>query len=209
MERIRVQLQHLAPQPQLHAAGGDAPLFIDFDELATKARGVRLTGIPGIYATVVEFVRYLLHVRHVPYQLGAPDRKDTTRLYEVTKQESIPTLFVEDERPYNSWLEQTFRVCALGHGPSLIPESSADRVVSVPHSPRPECVAEPTVQADLSVVCVSQVMFGLMNEIQGEGGLLFNKRFFLVPPEGQRAQAEHSSEHSCPLPAGSRSSPPR
>lgn len=152
MQRLQQQLQHLAPRP---AAGSESGTFVDFEALLTDS-GVRLTAIPGIFAVVVEFIRYMLHARGVSYTLGSTDRDDTTRLYEETKQESIPTLFVDDERPLSSWLETTYRVASLGSGPELIPTSSADRAT----------------------------MFGLMNEIQGEGGLLFNKRFALVPPEG-------------------------
>ena len=162
MERLRKQLQQLAPA----ASPG---LFVDFEELLA-ADGVRLTGIPGIFAVVVEYVRYLLHVRGVDYTMAAPDRTDTARLYEATRQESVPTLFVDGERPYNSWLEQTYKAAALGDGPSLIPASSEERVM----------------------------MFGLMNEIQGEGGLLFNKRFAMIPPEG--ACADTPPHHRPGLP---------
>ena len=96
MERLRKQLQLLAPQP-----AASPELFVDFEELLA-ADGVRLTGIPGIFAVVVEYVRYLLHVRGVDYTMAAPDRTDTARLFEATRQESVPTLFVDGERPYNS-----------------------------------------------------------------------------------------------------------
>ena len=166
MERLRKQLQLLAPQP-----AASPELFVDFEELLA-ADGVRLTGIPGIFAVVVEYVRYLLHVRGVDYTMAAPDRTDTARLYEATRQESVPTLFVDGERPYNTWLEQTYKAAALGDGPSLIPASSAERVV----------------------------MFGLMNEIQGEGGLLFNKRFAMIPPEGACAGSSTTPFLSHPTP---------
>jgi glutathione S-transferase len=135
-----------------------APYSKDFADVAMMEHGVRLTGIPGLYAVVVEYVRYLLHVRGVrAVTLTSPNRKDTTQLYQATRQASIPTLFVDGERPYNAWLEQTYRAASLGgkHAPCLIPAASADRIT----------------------------MFGLMNEIQGEGGLLFNRRFHTAPAE--------------------------
>ena len=118
-QRIAHLHQHLSVQP--------TALTVNTLEDAAKMDGVRLTMIPGIYAVVVEYIRYCLHVRGVDYSLAAHPREDQSFLYELTSQTSVPTLLVNDERPHNTWLEQTGLVNSLGSGPSLIPANSADR----------------------------------------------------------------------------------
>ena len=65
-----------------------------------------------------------------------------------SSQTSLPTMLYNDERPRNSWIEQVVLADKLGGPPSLIPTSVEERVL----------------------------MFGLMNELLGEDGVMWRKR---------------------------------
>lgn len=114
--------------------------------------GVRVTQAQGVPVIWAECLKNLLDVRGVSYTrvahplMGKGDNQ--ALLYKLTAQKSLPVLFYNKERPRNSWVEQIVLADQLGQGPSLIPTDPAERVV----------------------------MFGLMNELMGEEGIVWNKR---------------------------------
>ena len=139
---------------RLNKKDHNTPLpFISLEEAAAMKKGVRLHVVRGQYAIVAVWIQELLNLRGVDVLYVNHDSGKYEEIFRLTSQTSLPVLWVDDERPYSAFLEQVFRINRLGSGPSLIPTSSADRVL----------------------------MFGLMNEIQGEDGLTWNARNFKFP----------------------------
>lgn len=127
--------------------------FVPLEE-AVHMSGVRVTFLEGMPALWAECLKNFLDARKVPYTRALHPRFDDANpasqdfLYQLTAQRSLPTMLYNDERPRNSWIEQVVLADQLGSGPSLIPTDPEQRVL----------------------------MFGLMNELLGEDGLMWNKR---------------------------------
>jgi glutathione S-transferase len=119
-------------------------------EKAARMKGVRVTFLPGVPALFSECLKNFLDAKKVPYTraLHPAFGKDQSFLYKLTSQTSLPTMLHDDERPRNSWIEQVVLADKLGGPPSLIPEKLDERVL----------------------------LFGLMNELLGEDGLMWRKR---------------------------------
>eukprot|EP00747_Dinoflagellata_sp_TGD_P184680 gnl/TRDRNA2_/TRDRNA2_40546_c0_seq1.p1 gnl/TRDRNA2_/TRDRNA2_40546_c0~~gnl/TRDRNA2_/TRDRNA2_40546_c0_seq1.p1 ORF type:complete len:256 (+),score=48.00 gnl/TRDRNA2_/TRDRNA2_40546_c0_seq1:74-841(+) len=120
--------------------------------------GMRITMLPGMPGVFAEALKNFCYVKKIPvtrvlHPFG--DAAGQKKLYELTAQTSLPTMFWQDERPRNSWIEQLMLAEKVGSGPSTIPQNGHDRVL----------------------------MFGLLNELLGEDGLLWNKRLLLGSPE--------------------------
>lgn len=148
--RLSAIAAHLVPTS---VASGNAvnPNFVTLEE-AAKLNGVRITLIPGVPGIYAECLKNMLDVKGVAYtralhpMMGKGDNQ--AFLYQLTAQKSLPTMLYNDERPRNSWIEQVVLADKLGKGPSLIPSDAHDRVL----------------------------MFGLMNELLGEDGVVWTKR---------------------------------
>jgi glutathione S-transferase len=82
------------------------------------------------------------------------------RLYELTTQTSLPTMFYDEERPRNVWTEQLALAERIGSpsSPALIPESFEHRVE----------------------------MFGLCAVVLAEDGLVWNMRILNDGPLGTK-----------------------
>ena len=85
------------------ATAGETIDIVPFEK-GLAMGGVRLTVIPGLYAVVAEFIKNLLKVRNVAVTYVAfpgsrASAEEQQLLYETTRQRSVPTLFVDDERP--------------------------------------------------------------------------------------------------------------
>jgi glutathione S-transferase len=82
------------------------------------------------------------------------------RLYELTTQTSLPTMFYDEERPRNVWTEQLALAERIGSpsSPALIPESFEHRVE----------------------------MFGLCAVVLAEDGLVWNMRILNDGPLGRK-----------------------
>ena len=115
-----------------------SPEFITLEEAAAMTTGTRVTFIPGIPAMYAEALKNICYVKGVPLiralhpMMGIDketgrDRQAT--LYELTRQTSLPTMFHNEERPRNVWIEQLAlaeRIGAEGT-PKLIPDDFAQR----------------------------------------------------------------------------------
>ena len=106
--------------------------FITLDEAAAMTEGVRITFIPGIQALYAEALKNICFVKDIPviralHPLMGVDKKTgedrQKRLYELTSQTSLPTMFFNDERPRNVWIEQLALAEKIGGAtsPALIP----------------------------------------------------------------------------------------
>ncbi|CAE8622880.1 unnamed protein product [Polarella glacialis] len=144
--RLRRVLSHLVPAPTAGSEG-----FVPLEE-AAKLSGLRITLIPGVPGIYAECLKNFLDCKGVPYAralhplMGRGDNQ--AFLHQLTAQKSLPTMLYNDENPRNSWVEQVVLADKLGKGPSLIPSDPEDRVL----------------------------MFGLMNELLGEDGIVWRKR---------------------------------
>ena len=143
--------------------------FITLDEAAAMNEGVRITFIPGIQALYAEALKNICFVKEIPiiralHPLMGVDEKTgedrQRRLYELTSQSSLPTMFVNDERPRNVWIEQLALAEKIGGAtsPALIPADFEQRVE----------------------------VFGLCSVVLGEDGLVWNMRIMNDGPLGRK-----------------------
>ena len=143
--------------------------FTTLDEAAAMNEGVRITFIPGIQALYAEALKNICFVKEIPiiralHPLMGVDEKTgedrQKRLYELTSQSSLPTMFVNDERPRNVWIEQLALAERIGSAtsPALIPADFEQRVE----------------------------VFGLCSVVLGEDGLVWNMRIMNDGPLGRK-----------------------
>ncbi len=146
-----------------------APDFITLEEAAAMTTGTRVTFIPGIPALYAEALKNICFVKGLPliralHPMMGVDKETgedrQARLYELTSQTSIPTMFHDEERPRNVWIEQlglAERIGAPGT-PRLIPDDFGQR-------------------ADV---------MGLCEVVLGEDGLVWNMRIMSDSPLAQK-----------------------
>jgi hypothetical protein len=116
--------------------------------------------IPGPWHEACKGVFYVKGLDYTPVRSSNEDASDVqigmdgsqSELSEWTAQSSAPVVIWNDERPCSLWNDQLYLAERLNPEPSLIPGDPEDRIR----------------------------MFGLANELMGEGGLCFRKRHFMV-----------------------------
>ena len=136
---------------------------------ARKMPGLRIVlgafAVPGPWH---EACKGIFHVKGLEYtpvgasNEGASDLElgmagSQSELVDWTAQSSAPVVVWNDERPRSLWNDQLLLAERLQPEPGLIPQDGEDRIR----------------------------MFGLANELMGEGGLLYCKRHFMSGPEIQ------------------------
>ena len=145
------------------------PKFISLDEAAVMTTGTRVTFVPGMPAVFSESLKNICFVKGVPLirvvhphmgidKVTGKDRQ--ARLYELTSQTGLPTMFHNQERPRNVWTEQLAlaeRIGAAGT-PSLVPDDM-------------ELRAE---------------VFGLCAVVLSEDGMIWNMRNLIDTPLGRK-----------------------
>ena len=135
------------------------PQFVPLEEAAAMTTGTRVTFIPGIPALYAEALKNVCYVKGIPliralHPMMGVDKETgedrQARLYELTRQTSLPTMFHDAERPRNVWVEQLCLAERIGadDAPALIPADFEQRV---------------------------EVM-GLCEAVLGEDGLVWNMR---------------------------------
>ncbi len=134
---------------------------------ARKLPGLRIVlgafTIPGPWHEACKGIFYAKGLDYTPVRSSNEDASDLqagmagsqSELVEWTAQSSAPVVIWNDERPRSLWNDQLYLAERLQPEPGLIPENGEDRVR----------------------------MFGLANELLGEGGLLFHKRHFMAGPQ--------------------------
>jgi len=146
-----------------------APEFVSLEDAAAMKTGTRITFIPGLQALYAEALKNLCYVKKIPIiralhpMMGidkATGQDRQARLYELTSQTSLPTMFHNEERPRNVWTEQLALAEQIGapDSPKLIPDDYALR-------------AE---------------VYGLSAIILGEDGLVWNMRILNDGPLGRK-----------------------
>lgn len=157
------------------------PEFVSLDEAAAMKTGTRVTFIPGIPALYAEALKNICFVKGIPLvralhpMMGrnketGEDRQ--ARLYELTSQTSIPTMFHDEERPRNVWIEQLALAERIGapDSPKLLPDSFEQR-------------AE---------------VLGLCAVILGEDGLVWNMRILADSPLAQKYGYSEAASAAAP-----------
>ncbi len=128
--------------------------YISIEE-AREHPGLRLvlsSRVPGPWG---EAAKALFHVKNIPYtKVEQRPGKSDAELRAWTAQTSAPVALYEDERPRSGWADILSLAERLMPEPSLIPAEPAERVL----------------------------MFGLANEICGEGGFAWQRRLMLLEP---------------------------
>ena len=142
-----------------------SPEFISLEEAAIMKEGTRITFVPGVQAIYAEALKNICYVKNIkiirvlhPF-MGIDKKTGKDRqasLYELTSQTSLPTMFHDEERPRNVWIEQLSLAEEIGSLDSinLIPDNFQER-------------------AD---------MFGLCAIVLGEDGLVWNMRILSDGP---------------------------
>ena len=139
--------------------------FLTLDEAAAMTSGTRVTFLPGVQALYSEALKNICFVKNVPliraiHPLMGVDEKTgkdrQARLYELTSQTGLPTMFHDEERPRNVWIEQLALVERIG---------SADSVALIPASFK--------LRAE---------MFGLCAIVLAEDGIVWNMRILSDNP---------------------------
>ena len=159
----------------------DCPSFITIEEAAEMEKGTRVTFVPGMQAIYAEALKNICFVKKIPLtrvlhpNMGFDKKtgKDKQeKLYELTSQTSLPTMFHDKERPRNVWIEQLALAEKIGveDSPSLIPDNF-------------ELRAE---------------MFGLCAIILAEDGLVWNMRILIDSPLGRKYGYNKSASSNAP-----------
>ena len=143
--------------------------FIPLEEAARMTTGTRVTFIPGLQALWAEALKNICYVKKIPVirvlhpfmgvdKETGKDRQE--KLYELTSQTSLPTMFYNDERPRSNWTEQLALAERTGasDSPALIPGDFRQRVE----------------------------MFGLCAIVLAEDGLIWNMRILADGPLGRK-----------------------
>ena len=131
---------------------------------ARKMSGLRLVlgayAIPGPWREACKGLFYVKGIPYTPVVTADEGKSDLaigmgdsqSELIAWTGQASAPVAAWNDERPRSSWIDQLNLAERLNPEPPLIPSNIADRVL----------------------------MFGLINELAGEGGIAWVKRLLMV-----------------------------
>jgi glutathione S-transferase len=145
------------------------PEFITLEEAACMEEGTRVTFVPGVQAMYAEALKNICYIKNIhltralhPFmgidKETGEDRQ--AKLYELTSQTSLPTMFHDKERPRNVWTEQLALAERIGtkDSPKLIPDNFEHRVE----------------------------MFGICAVVLGEDGLVWNMRIMMDSPLAQK-----------------------
>ncbi|MEM7097866.1 MAG: hypothetical protein AAF541_06355 [Pseudomonadota bacterium] len=145
------------------------PEFISLEEAAAMTTGTRVTFIPGIQAMYAEALKNICYVKGIPliralHPMMGVDKETgedrQARLYALTSQTSLPTMFHNEERPRNVWTEQLALAERIGAAGSakLVPDDFEERL---------------------------EVM-GLCSVVLAEDGLVWNMRILGDSPLGRK-----------------------
>ena len=145
------------------------PEFITLEESALIEKGTRVTFVPGVQAMYAEALKNICYIKNIPltrvlHPIMGVDKETgedrQAKLYELTSQTSLPTMFHDKERPRNVWTEQLALAERIGtkDSPKLIPDNFEQRVE----------------------------MFGICAVVLGEDGLVWNMRIMMDSPLAQK-----------------------
>lgn len=157
------------------------PEFITLDEAAAMTTGTRVTFIPGLPALYSEALKNICYAKGVPLiralhpMMGvdeATGQDRQARLFELTSQTGLPSMFHNDERPRNVWTEQLALAERIGSpdSPKLISDDFENRIT----------------------------MYGLCAIILAEDGFVWNMRILGDSPLGRKYGYSENASTSAP-----------
>ncbi|NKB99590.1 MAG: hypothetical protein GKR90_13990 [Pseudomonadales bacterium] len=143
--------------------------FITLEEAAAMKTGTRVTFIPGIPALFSEALKNICYVKGIPLiralhpMMGIDEATGEDRqavLFKLTSQTGLPTMFHNEERPRNIWIEQLALAEEIGAPgtPNLIPTDFEERAT----------------------------VFGLCAIVLAEDGFIWNMRILGDSPLGRK-----------------------
>ena len=158
-----------------------SPEFIALDEAAQMKNGTRVTFVPGVQALYAEALKNICYVKKIPlirvlHPLMGIDKETgedrQAQLFDLTCQTSLPTMFHDEERPRNVWIEQLALAEEIGDAdsPALIPDKFELRVE----------------------------MFGLCAVVLAEDGLVWNIRILNDSPLGRKYGFSEEASSTAP-----------
>ena len=159
--------------------------FISLEEAAAMTSGTRVTFIPGVQAMYAEALKNICFVKEIPLiraihpTMGIDESTGLDRqakLYELTSQTSLPTMFHNEERPRNVWIEQLALAEEIGAEgtPKLIPRDFKQRMEVI----------------------------GLCALTLAEDGLVWNMRNLIDTPLGRKYGYSESASKEAPQKIG-------
>jgi glutathione S-transferase len=158
MDRVKRISGHLGAATAAKESGGVT--FYTLDEVGSPdpEGGLRITMLPGLPGLWAECLKNLCDVKKVDYIRAIHpfgDKQAQESLYKLTAQRSLPTMLYNDDPPRSAMIEQINLAENLGapDAPKLIPAETQDRIL----------------------------MFGLLNELAGEGGIVYTVRLMGGP----------------------------
>ncbi len=126
--------------------------YIEIDEACTRP-GLRLVLTAGVPGPFGEAAKAIFHVKKIAYlKVRQTPGESDEALGAWTAQTSAPVAVYEDERPRSGWADILYLAQRVAAEPRLIPEAPDERAL----------------------------MFGLSNEICGEGGFGWQRRLTLL-----------------------------
>lgn len=132
--------------------------------VAKRLPGLRIVlgafAVPGPWHEACKGIYHVKGLDYTPVRSSNEGASDAlvgmggsqSELIEWTAQSSAPVVIWNDERPRSIWNDQLYLAERLSPAPPLIPAAPDERIR----------------------------MFGLANELMGEGGLLYHKRHFMT-----------------------------
>jgi len=156
--RLTALSKHLSLDPTSIDSGG--VMFFTLDEVGAPdpEGGLRITFLPGLPGLFAEALKNICDVKKVEYIRAIHpygDKEAQAGLYQLTSQRSLPTMLYNDDPPRSALIEQINLAEKLGApgSPMLIPSNVQDRIL----------------------------MFGLLNELAGENGIVYTIRLMGGP----------------------------
>ena len=153
MNRVASITKHLQAAQTSMDSGGVT--FYTLEEMGAPDPngGLRITMLPGLPGLWAEALKNMCDVKKVNYKRVIHpfgDRKAQEDLYNLTSQYSLPTMLYNDDPPRSALIEQIRLAEKLGaaDSPQLIPADVNNRIL----------------------------MFGLLNELAGESGIVYTSR---------------------------------
>ena len=153
--------------------------YVSLEYGASMKEGVRITCVRGFPALFAESLKNLCYAKNVKFtrvkhpSMGK-DRKTgedrQSRLFELTSQTSVPTMWYNEERPRSVWTEQLALVERVGSGPKLVPDDMALR----------------------------SEMFGICALILAEDGLVWNNRIRRDSPLARKYGFSNAASKEAP-----------
>lgn len=135
--------------------------YIEISE-ARHATGLRIVLPPGRANPWGEALKGICDLKGIPFTRVRKSWGHDEELQRWTSQSSAPVIVYDNERPRSLWNDQLYLLERLSATPCLIPPTNGERAL----------------------------MFGLANELCGEGGFAWQRRLMLIEADLQSSRSQ-------------------